>query len=277
MEHRAPVRILRATPMRVPQITRNLIAGAALLATAAAANAASAAEKPVGTYGELRTVLAFKVPDAAVQTLLPQGWQASPATAGPSKDANLNVIFIDVLTVQNPDGSAGETYRAAVLAVPAKKKGTDMTVGMVVGGLSTPPNVPGAYGNFALANATVDRHSHTDSAGKTNVEESWEFKSDSGDAIQMELQFVRGVAARSKIETTPYSGAKPDFHRIYRIEQAADVLRSAATGVDRAQKYTFKATGAKLSPVFNGSEQLISITSLPFYTRQVSLPEEVTE
>jgi hypothetical protein len=50
-----------------------------------------------------------------VQTFLPEGWQASPATAGPSKDANLNVIFIDVLTVQNPDGSPGEPYRAAVL------------------------------------------------------------------------------------------------------------------------------------------------------------------
>jgi hypothetical protein len=263
--------------MTTLQAARNLAGAAVLLALAAAADVAPAAEKPVGTYGELRTVLAFKVPDAVVQTLLPEGWQASPATAGPSKDANLNVIFIDVLTVQNPDGSPGETYRAVVLAVPAKKKGTDTTVGMVVGGLSTPPNVPGAYGNFTLATATLDRHSHTDSAGKTNVEESWEFKNDSGDAIQLELQFVGGVAVRSKIETTPYSGAKPDFHRIYRIEQATDVVRNTATGVDRAQKYAFKATGAKLSPVFNGSEQLISITSLPFYSRQVSLPEEMTQ
>ena len=75
----------------------------------------------------------------------------------------------------------------------------------------------------------------------------------------------------------PHSGVKPDFYRIYRIEQAADVVRSTATSTDRAQKYAFKATGAKLSPLFNGSEQLVSITSLPFYTRQVSLPEEVTQ
>jgi hypothetical protein len=263
--------------MTTLQVTRNVAGAAALVALAAAANVAPAAEKPVGTYGEERTVLAFKVSDSAVQTLLPDGWQASPASTGPSKDANLQVIFIDVLTVQNPDGSPGETYRAAVLGVPAKKKGTDVTVGMVVGGLSTPPNVPGAYGNFTLATATLDRHSHTDATGKTDVEEAWEFKSDSGDVIQLELQFVRGIAARSKIEATPYSGAKPDFHRIYRIEQAADVVRSAAIGVDRAQKYAFKATGAKLSPVFNGSEQLISITSLPFYTRQVSLPEEMSQ
>jgi hypothetical protein len=264
--------------MTISQITCKLAYAAAVVALMAAANAASAAEQPVGTYGELRTVLAFKVPDAAVQKLLPDGWQASPASTGPSKDANLNVVLVDLLTVQNPDGTPGETYRVAALAVPAKKKGTDATVGMVVGGFaSTPSYVPGAYSNFSLASATVDRHIHTDPAGKTNVEESWEFKGDAGDVIQLQLQFDRGVAARSKLEAMPHSAVKPEFYRIYRIEQAADVVRSTATGTDRAQKYAFKATGGKLSPLFDGSEQLISITSLPFYTRQVALPEEVTQ
>jgi hypothetical protein len=263
--------------MTISQVTRNLAGAAAVLALAAAANGTSAAEKPVGTYGELRTILSFKVPDAAAQKLLPEGWQVSPPPTGPSKDANLNVVLVDVLTVQNPDGTPGETYRVAAVTVPAKKKGTEATVPMVVTGLSTPPNAPGAYGNFTLASATVDRHIHTDPAGKSNVEESWEFKSDGGDTIQLQLQFVRGVATRSKAEAMPHSGIKPDFYRIYRIEQAADVVRSTASGTDRAQKYAFKATGAKLSPLFDGSEQLVSITSLPFYTRQVSLPEEVTQ
>ena len=97
------------------------------------------------------------------------------------------------------------------------------------------------------------------------------------DSIQLQLQYDRGVAARSKVETMPHSGVTPDFYRIYRIEQAADVVRSTATSTDRAQKYAFKATGAKLAPLFNGSEQLVSIMSLPFYNRQVSLPEEVTQ
>jgi hypothetical protein len=264
--------------MTMLQITRTLAGAATLLVAMAAANAASAAEKLVGTYGEQRTILAFKVPEPAAQKLLPEGWQVSAPGAGPSKDANLNVVFLDVLTVQNPDGSPGETYRAAVLVVPAKKNGTDATLPMVVGGLaSSSSTVPGAYGNFTLASTTLDRHIRTDPAGKSNVEESWEFKGDGGDAIQLQLQFARGVAARSKIEAMPHSGVKPDFYRIYRIEQAADVVRSTATGTDRAEKYTFKATGAKLSPVFDGSEQLVSITSLPFYTRQVSLPETVTQ
>jgi hypothetical protein len=263
--------------MTISQTTRNVAGAAALLVMMAAGNAASAGERLVGTYGEERTVLAFKVPETAAQKLLPEGWQVSPPSTGPSKDANLNVVFVDVLTIQNPDGTPGETYRVSALVVPAKK-GTDAVVPMVVGGFaSTPTYVPGAYSNFALANATVDRHIHTDPAGKTNVEESWEFKGDGGDAIQLQLQYDRGIAARSKVEAMPHSGVKPDFYRIYRIEQAADVVRSTATGTDRAQKYAFKAIGAKLSPLFNGSEQLVSITSLPFYTRQVSLPEQVTQ
>ncbi len=264
--------------MTISQIVRNVAGAAALLALTAAANAAFAGEKLVNTVAAQRTHLSFKVSDAAVQKLLPEGWEASPSNTGPSKDANLTVVFVDLLTVQNPDGSPGETYRVAGLAIPAKKKGTDATVPMVVGGFaSTQSYAPGPYGTFALASATVDRRVHTDPAGKSDVEESWEFKGDGGDAIQLQLQYVSGPAARSKIEAMPHSGIKPGFYRIYRIEQAVDVVRSTATGTDRVQKYAFKAAGAKLAQLFDGSERLISITSVPFYTNQISLPEEVTQ
>jgi hypothetical protein len=242
------------------------------------AHAAAAGEKLVGTYGEERALLRFKVPDATVQKLLPEGWQASPESTGPSKDANLSVVFVDVFTAQNPDGKPEDPYRVAAVVIPAKKKGTEATVPMVVTGLASIPSyAPGPYGVFALAGATVDRHVHTDPGGKSTTEEAWEFKADGGDLVQLELQYVRGVLTRSKIETMPHSAAKPEFYRIYRIEQAADVVRSTASGTDHAQKYLFKATGGKLSQIFDGSEQLISITSLPFYSRQVSLPEPMTQ
>jgi hypothetical protein len=54
-------------------------------------------------------------------------------------------------------------------------------------------------------------------------------------------------------------------------------ILSIATGTDRVLKYAFKATGAKLSSLFDGSEQLISITSVPFFSRQIFLPAEVTQ
>ena len=51
-----------------------------------------------------RTALAFKVSDAAVQKLLPAGFQVNSPTAGPAKGANLNVVLIDYLMMQDMDG-----------------------------------------------------------------------------------------------------------------------------------------------------------------------------
>src|SRR5690242_10372679 len=112
---------------------------AAALLAAGLAGPAAADEKLVGIYGEERTVLAFKLPDAAVQRLLPAGWEVAPVPAGPSKDANLIVNFIDWLTVQNPDGQPGETGRLLALAVPARKSGSEARVPMVVAGLVSSP------------------------------------------------------------------------------------------------------------------------------------------
>lgn len=260
-------------------VTRGIaVAGAAFVVLATTLHAAAAGEKLVGTYGEERALLRFKVSDATVQKFLPEGWQASPDAAGLSKDANLNIVFVDVFTAQKPDGSPDDPYRVAGVVIPAKKKGTEATVPMVVTGFASIANyVPGPYGVFAVAGATVDRHVHTDPSGKSNVEETWEFKADGGDLVQLQLQYDRGALTRSKLETTPHSAANPEFYRIYRIEQAADIVRSTPSGTDRAQKFLFKASGGKLSQIFDGSEQLISITSLPFYSRQVFLPEPMTQ
>ena len=67
-----------------------------------------------------------------------------------------------------------------------------------------------------------------------------------------------------------YSAVKPDFYRIYRYEQSADVVRGA--GVDRVQKVVIKAAGPKLAPLLDGSEQLLGVTSVPWYARQTYLP-----
>jgi hypothetical protein len=56
---------------------RALLLGFTLLA----ATPALAAEKYVGSNVDVRTVLAFKVADAAVQKFLPEGWQPDVATA----------------------------------------------------------------------------------------------------------------------------------------------------------------------------------------------------
>jgi hypothetical protein len=239
---------------------------------------AAAGEQLVGTYGEERTVLAFKLPEATVQKLLPQGWESVPVATGPSQGANLNVVFVDWITVTNPDGKPGDSMRVAAIVGPARKKGTEAAVPMVITGLvSAPGYAPGPYGVFAPAKVTVDRHVRTDAAGATTAEEAWEYIGDGGDKIQLQVKYTRGVPVRSKTETNVYSAIKPDFCRIYRVESAADVVRSTATNLDHAQTVTFTASGPKLAQLFDGKEQLVSITSLPWYSRQVTLPEGMTQ
>jgi hypothetical protein len=236
-------------------------------------SAASAQEKLVGTYGEARTTLAFKVPDATAQNMLPQGWLAIPLSAGPSKGANLVVTFMDWLVAQDPDGKPMSTYSHVGLTVPAKQNGKEATVSMVITGLSAPPGyAPGPYGNFEAAKSIIARTLRIDDDGISRAEESWQFEGESGDSIQLQLQFVRASAARTKLEAKVHSAMKPEFYRVYRIEEAVDVIRSAAIGTDRVQNYRFKALGPGFSKLFDGSEQLVSITSFPWFSRQAFLP-----
>ena len=70
--------------MTTVRMATRLIGVASLVAVTLLGSAA-AEEKLVGTYGEVRTVLAFKAPPAAVQRLLPEDWEPAPIAAGPSR------------------------------------------------------------------------------------------------------------------------------------------------------------------------------------------------
>jgi hypothetical protein len=242
-----------------------------LVAALVLAHPALAQEKVVGNNVDVRTLLAFKASDAAVQKMLPEGWEVNSPAAGATKGFNLGITLIDQVVQQDSDGKSVNTYQGAALTVPVKKKGTDISGTMVIGGLMTPPNVPGAYGVFLPAKSMIERKQRT-ADGKTTVDETWQLTGEAGNAIEVELQYQRGTPARGKVEAKVFSGAKPDFYRIYRFELASDVARSTATDVDRVSKVSLKATGAKIAPLVDGSQQLIAVTSVPWYARQVSLP-----
>jgi len=180
--------------------------------------------------------------------------------------------LIDYVLVLDPDGKPLPPRNIIVLNIPAKKAGTSEAVTMVFGGFIAQAGVPGAYGVYGSANITVDRRSHTEPDGKSMINETWQAKADDGSMLDLQIEFERGVPARSKVEAKVHSSAKPDFYRIYRFEQAADVVRSTAAGIDRVSKFSFKASGPKLAPIFDGTEQLISITSVPSYSRSIFLP-----
>lgn len=244
----------------------------ALLVLAAGPAIAQDKEKLSSNDVETRTVLAYKVSDAAVQKVLAPGWEINAPIAGPSKGFNLAVVLVNQTMTQDPDGQALPARTYIVFAAPVKKTGTDMAATMVFGGFMSHEGAPGAYGVYDPAKVTLERRQHTEPDGKTVIAETWEARADNGSAIEVQLQLVRGVPTRGKTEAKNYSAAKPDFYRIYRFEQAADVVRSTATNTDRLTSFFIGATGPKLSPLFDGTQQLISVTSIPLYLRSIYLP-----
>jgi len=61
-----------------------------------------------------------------------------------------------------------------------------------------------------------------------------------------------------------HSAAKPEYYRVYRFEQGTEVVKDA--------KFSIKATGAKLAWIFDGKQQVVAVTAVPWYSRAVSLP-----
>jgi len=249
---------------------RHLLIAALVLAVSPAV--AQDKEKLSATDLSARTVLAFKALDATVQKLLPAGFELNAPTAGPSKGSNFGITLIDYLVAHDPEGKPVRSHTTVAMNIPAKRTAAGEAVGLVFGGLIGQAAVPGPYGVFGAATITVDRRSHTDADGKSIIDETWEAKADDGSVLEIALQFARGMPVRGKVEAKLHSGGKPEFYRVYKFEQAADVARSTATGIDRVSKFTIKATGPRFAPLFNGSEQLISITSVPSYARSIYVP-----
>ena len=198
---------------------------------------------------DVRTILNFKVADAAIQKLLPPGWEANPATSGPSAGANLRVTFVDQMAAHDAAGKPTPPVRNLIFGIPVRKPGSEGGGLMIFAGLS--PAAGGPYGASLKATNVVERKVRHEPGGNSIVDESWEYKADDGSSTTLQIQYVRGVAAREKGELRVYG---------------------AGTGPERLQKVTFKAAGEKLSPLFDGTEQLISMTSVPWYQREIYLP-----
>jgi hypothetical protein len=131
---------------------------------------AQGTERLLGSSSDVRTTLAFKVPDAAVQKMLPAGWEVNSPVTGPAKGSNLNVTLLEQIIAQDPEGKVVPVFRGVALSIPAKKHGSDVASSMIIAGLTTPANVPGPYGTYVSAKVVVDRKQHTDADGKISFD-----------------------------------------------------------------------------------------------------------
>ncbi len=242
-----------------------------LLTMSVIATATAAAQTVTEWSAETRVALSFHVNDVALQKMLPVGWTSAPSTGAGNDGANLTVNFIDRQVVFDGQGKVYRTgtSRYIVLAVPARNAAGESNT-VVVAGMS--PEGPGAYGvNLTAVVSRVDRSSSAQAEAGGRGEEHWEFAAASGEKIELQVAFRRAPALKTHAETKLRSALHPEYTRSYRIDQAADVVRSLSTP-DRVDRLMFRATGAVLAPLFDGQETLLSVTSFPWYVREVSVP-----
>jgi len=234
----------------------------------------ASSETRVGYDINVRTAVALKVAEAEAQKLLPAGWQVNAVASGASQGANLTLTFIDELLSQDAEGKPRtNTVRRLAVGVPAKNATTGAAGNNVVRVLTTnAEGLPGPYKTSAPASLRLEQSIKATEMEPATVTERWEVRDRSGGTVSLALEYTRGVPARNKGESKVYGGPDPSFFRIYRFDSGGDVLRSATAGVDRVKKLSLRVTTAELKKAFDGTEQIVSVTALPWYLREVSLP-----
>ena len=231
------------------------------------------AETPFETNVDSRVEVGVRVPQAELQRWLPAPWEVSPVPEGPLKNANLVLSFVDRLHGQDAEGKPTGSARRVVLSVPARNAATGELAPLVIRTFEGDPKTvpPGTYKNDIPA--TVRREQTLKGAGVEpgSGSEAWEARDGAGGAIELRLQYQRGALRRVKSESRPRSAVDPGFFRIYRIDQGVDIVKSAGLGIDRAS-YQLRVTAPELRKLFDGTEEVVFISVVPWYLRQVSFP-----
>jgi hypothetical protein len=252
---------------------RALVAGCAFSGFAAP----TVAETFVEHSAEARMQLDFVVPDAALKKFLPAGFEPNVATSGAAKDCNLRMIFIDRVDITRQDGSPAEpgSNQLVYLAIPIKQTATSTLGQMLIFGLTADAkDAPGPFGVYVHAPDHRMSRSTSGSAGKPAIsEEHWGFAAPSGERMELNLRYERGTARKASQETKFWSSVNPNFYQVFKIEQGLDIMRNSTVPVrDRVAEFSYKATGGKIAPLFDGTERVVSIDALHWYNRGVYLP-----
>lgn len=233
------------------------------------------AETLVQSIVESRVLVALHVGQAELQKRLPTPWQINPIPGGPLKGANFMLVFIDSLLVQDGQGrpDMGGIDRIVSCAVPAKHAHTGEMASVVIGGFHTNSHdVPGPYKTW-LQGTIRREQTHKGADLEAGVgDDFWQVRDNRGSVIELRLQYKRALPARAKSEIKVYSAVEPTFFRTYRVDSTTDLVKSMPAGIDRVQNYQLHVAVPELSKLFDGTEQFVGISVIPFYLRQVFLP-----
>jgi hypothetical protein len=200
-----------------------------------------------------------------VQKFLPAGWNVPSSTT-----TNINVTLMERLMVVDAKGQPVSTGSARYLVITTAARNTEgKTATMALVGIS--PEAPGSYDVYLPATtATVSRTTEAQGVEFGRAKETWQFVAVSGENVSLSLQYRRGRLTKSHNDIVVRSGRHPEFQRTYHIDQASEVLRNATE--DSIETISFKATGGSLSSLFDDNATLLSVTSVPWYFREITVP-----
>lgn len=225
---------------------------------------------------EHRYQIDFRVNDAALQKMLPAGWETVIATEGPAKDCNLRMIFIDRMAVMADGGKTATPHatRMVYLAIPVRETGTKNMGQMIIHGITdNAADAPGAFGVYQRATTAKMSRTAASNNGVLTGAESWEFAAASGEHMSLQVEYVRGPARKGAAEVKFFNPSDPSKFQIFKTDQAIDIMRNPTTNPpDNVKKFSYKAGGSKIAALFDGTEKVVSWDVFPWYVRTVSAP-----
>ena len=234
------------------------------------------AESLVEFSAETQMQLDFHVPDAALAAMLPAGFEPNIAPAGPAKDANLRMVFIDRGDITGPDNKplGRGSNQLVYLIIPIKQVATGTVGQLVLAGITADPaDAPGPFGVYLPASQHRMARSTVADGGATLTEEHWEFAAASGERMEVHLKYERRGAPKAAAELKFFSGKDPAKFQIFKYERGLDIMRNATVSVgDRVREFSYKAAGGRIAKLFDGSEKVLSIDAIHWSNRATFAP-----
>lgn len=244
----------------------------AILGMVLAMTTSARAETLDSRVADTRMFVGFKVDPDTAQVWLPQGHVVGAIPKGPFATANFVLVFIDRLLHLSPDGEpkGGGAYRMLALVIPGENVESGERA-MFIARIYGPHDGAGPYANSVKSVIRRELSRRGADLGPLDGSDSWEIEHDGGRLV-LSVDFEAEVPKLIKGDSHPVSAADPEIRRIYRYQQLMDVVRSAPADIDRITRLDFEVSIPELVRAFDGSEALIGVGVIPWYTRETYLP-----
>lgn len=247
--------------------------GAGVSAAAILAATSALGQSVVQKTVENRVMLAFHVNETAVAEVLPEGWVPVTLPKGPVAGSNLIASFFDKLLILDGEGKPAMPSSQPVLALVAygQKDGVEGLRSFITHVFEAPP-VTDPFGNSEAAEMTRVATMKVGPEGRF-ASEAWTVAPDSGGSFTFALDYeVTGYGWAADGKSVPFAADDPEYFEIYQYDQLAELAMNATLGRELKGDVTYSTDIPALTGLFDGTESLVAVVSIPVYLREVVQP-----